>query len=160
MWPRQLLSATRHATCRRIGRRPMGAGGQAMPSSDRIRSVRSPKAGTRSMRLPVVRKVAGGMRLRTGPAGEPTSRHRSRSISWGWLENSCMSRSCAFTMPAASSLDRTSSFQRSELVNPETAALLDRAFARVKAERGAATVAAPSHVGFALNLLHPPVSGC
>ena len=49
--------------------------------------------------------------------------------------------------------------QRSELVNPETAALLDRAFARVKAERGAATVAAPSHVGFALNLLHPPVFG-
>jgi hypothetical protein len=37
--------------------------------------------------------------------------------------------------------------QRSELVNPATAALLDRAFERTKAEHGAANSATPCHLG-------------
>jgi hypothetical protein len=38
--------------------------------------------------------------------------------------------------------------QRSEIVNPATAQLLDRRSRKMKVERGAATAAAPFHPGF------------
>lgn len=71
-----------------------------------------PSSGTGSMRIVVSREVTGGMRVHSGPTGESMSRHLLRPDSWGWDANSCMSRSRAPAVSAASSRARTYSAAR------------------------------------------------
>ena len=54
----------------------------------------------------------GGSSPRTGPAGEPISRHLSRSVSWGWRRTSVGLFSRACPSPAASAALRHSASGR------------------------------------------------
>lgn len=78
------------------GRGLAGADDLTVPpfsNSARILSVCSPKAGTGPIRKAPSREVTGGIRLRTGPIGDSTSRQRFRSVSCGCAEKSRMFRS-------------------------------------------------------------------